>query len=78
MRTPICANMAFMLCVVKGTEASSPLPCKPTTKPKPINWLGRCAATVTKSLTRSAHTGMAKLQAKLSKQVLKNEVFMAI
>jgi len=33
---------------------------------------------VTKSLTRSAHTGRAKVQARLSKQVLKNEVFMAI
>ena len=54
MRTPSCDNMAFMLWVVKGTDASSPVPCKPTTKPKPINWLERCEATVVRSLTRSA------------------------
>jgi hypothetical protein len=42
-----------------GELASSPVPARPTTMPKPVRWLARTPAMLARSLTRSARAGVA-------------------
>ena len=57
---PLGNRMFFMELRVKTESFLSPVPCRPTTRPYPINWLSRTPEKVAISLIRTAWAGTAK------------------